>query len=106
LADERERVLDLALRVVRPAEHERELGDDAVLARARRDLERLRRRQLLVHAPQHLVGPGLGAEEDHAQPGARDPAPRRVLEAEQRVDARLAPPREAERLDALAPLER
>ncbi len=77
-----------------------------MLARARRDLERLRRRQLLVHAAQHLVGPGLGAEEDHAQPGARDPAPRRVLEAEQRVDARLAPPREAERLDALAQLER
>src|SRR6185312_8539066 len=38
-ADELERLFDLSLRIVRPAEHERELWNDAVLAAATGDLD-------------------------------------------------------------------
>jgi hypothetical protein len=74
LADERQRLVDLAFRIVGTAEHEGELGDDAVLAASGRHLQGVIDR-IPCACVEHFVAGGLGADVRHAQPLLRG-APR------------------------------
>ncbi len=106
LADEGEGVLLLNLRLLRVAEDERELRDDAVLAGLGGGRQDLVGGDPLVHPLQHLVRTGLRAAEHHEQACFAQGAPGGVRKARQGVDPGLAPPADAERLEAVGHLAR
>ena len=64
LPNEAERRVDVVFRILRVADHERELGNDAVGPGLLRDRHGLRDGEPLPHPLQSLIRTGLGAEED------------------------------------------
>src|SRR5208282_4430167 len=63
-------------------------------------------RDALLHLAQDVVAAGLRAAENHGKARALEPAPGLVREAQQRIDAGLAPPGKAQRRKAIGDLAR
>ena len=100
-ADESQGFLDLALGVFRAAEHERELGDHAVLAAACGHLQRVVDAGPFAHRIQDVVAGSLRAGEHHLEARARHLLPRGVAVLHQGVDAAERPPRNAQPRNAV-----
>ena len=100
-ADKGQRVLDFALGFLGIAEHEGELRNDAVLARARGDFEGLLGGDALFHLLKDFVAAGFGPAEHHREARVLQPPPCLVGKAQQRIDTGLAPPAQAERRESV-----
>ena len=92
LADEADALSSVALGVLRIANDEGKLRNDAEVPNPLRQREGLLGLQLLVHLAQHPIGAGFGAEENHRRAGPFQGPERLIRIAEHRVHPGFAPP--------------